>query len=64
MLESDKGVIEVSAVVFFEADCRMLAVRKRGTDLCLHPGDKLGPAENIATLGAEQPWMDVFVDSE
>ncbi|WP_268803776.1 NUDIX hydrolase [Corynebacterium dentalis] len=37
---SSQTVIEVSAVVFFNAEGRMLTVRKRGTELFMHPGGK------------------------
>lgn len=40
---SSQTVIEVSAVVFFDADRRMLTVRKCGTELFMHPGGKPEP---------------------
>ena len=43
---SSRAVIEVSAVVFFDAQHRMLTVRKRGTELFMHPGGKPEPGES------------------
>ncbi|MDR6277241.1 NUDIX hydrolase [Corynebacterium suicordis] len=43
---SSRAVIEVSAVVFFDAHRRMLTVRKRGTELFMHPGGKPEPGES------------------
>ena len=45
-LDSGRTVIEVSAVVFFDANRRMLTVRKRGTELFMHPGGKPEPGES------------------
>ena len=45
-LGSSRAFIEVSAVVFFDARRRMLTVRKRGTELFMHPGGKPEPGES------------------
>ncbi|WP_288801866.1 NUDIX domain-containing protein [uncultured Corynebacterium sp.] len=54
MPSSDKRVIEVSAVVFFDADGRMLTVRKRGTELFMHPGGKPEPGESAVDAAVRE----------
>lgn len=53
-VESEKSVIEVSAVVFIDADGRMLTVRKRGTELFMHPGGKPEPGESAVDAAVRE----------
>ena len=51
---SSRAVIEVSAVVFFDSHGRMLTVRKRGTELFMHPGGKPEPGESAADAAVRE----------
>jgi len=48
------GVITVAAVVFRDAEGRMLSVRKYGTDSYLLPGGKLEPGESPAEAAVRE----------
>lgn len=55
-------VIEVSAVVFRDADGRMLLVRKRGTELFMHPGGKPEAGEQAVDAAVREVKEELGVE--
>ena len=56
-----KARIVVSAVCVFDAAGRLLTVRKRGTDMFMHPGGKPEPGETAVQAAARELQEEVGI---
>ncbi|MBT1004153.1 NUDIX domain-containing protein [Paenarthrobacter sp. DKR-5] len=56
-----RETLVVAAVCVFDAQGRLLTVRKRGTGMFMHPGGKLEPGESPAEAAARELQEEVGI---